>query len=201
MDSMDANIAFVISFTAFAVVHSLTASSWLKSRAEVIMGGWYRHYRLIYSLFSVLTFFPAFYIWTTNTPTSPVIYSAPQPLHLPMNIIRGLCILGMGAALLENDAMTFLGLKARMQGVGGLKRTRLYSIVRNPIFSFAILYFWARPVMTSLDLLVSVLVTAYFIIGAFHEEKRLLAEYGEEYAKYKKNVPMFIPKLTLGKWK
>jgi protein-S-isoprenylcysteine O-methyltransferase Ste14 len=47
--------------------------------------------------------------------------------------------------------------------------------------------------MTQLDLVVVLLISGYFVIGAFIEEKRLLSVYGEEYGKYKQQVSMFIP--------
>jgi protein-S-isoprenylcysteine O-methyltransferase Ste14 len=47
--------------------------------------------------------------------------------------------------------------------------------------------------MTQLDLLATLLISGYFVIGAFIEEKRLLSVYQEEYRKYKQQVSMFVP--------
>ena len=47
--------------------------------------------------------------------------------------------------------------------------------------------------MAQIDLLATLLISGYFVIGAFIEEKRLLSVFGEEYRQYKKQVSMFIP--------
>jgi protein-S-isoprenylcysteine O-methyltransferase Ste14 len=36
-------------------------------------------------------------------------------------------------------------------------------------------------------------ISAYFIIGAILEERKLLQEFGEKYREYQENVSMFIP--------
>jgi protein-S-isoprenylcysteine O-methyltransferase Ste14 len=40
-------------------------------------------------------------------------------------------------------------------------------------------------------------LTAYTIIGAHFEERKLLREFGEDYAVYKKNTPMLVPKVRI----
>jgi protein-S-isoprenylcysteine O-methyltransferase Ste14 len=42
-------------------------------------------------------------------------------------------------------------------------------------------------------LLTSMVITGYFIIGAFLEERKLLAEFGEEYIGYQRRVSMLFP--------
>jgi protein-S-isoprenylcysteine O-methyltransferase Ste14 len=41
--------------------------------------------------------------------------------------------------------------------------------------------------------------TIYILIGTYFEERKLLREFGEEYAKYRQNTPMLIPGLLFGK--
>jgi protein-S-isoprenylcysteine O-methyltransferase Ste14 len=36
-------------------------------------------------------------------------------------------------------------------------------------------------------------MTLYFIVGSYHEEALLLAEFGEAYAGYRAQVPRFVP--------
>ncbi|MBZ0252054.1 MAG: isoprenylcysteine carboxylmethyltransferase family protein, partial [Candidatus Methylomirabilis sp.] len=48
--------------------------------------------------------------------------------------------------------------------------------------------------LTAGRLLFNLCVTAYFAIGAVHEERRLLAEFGDAYARYREKVPMFLPR-------
>ena len=42
-------------------------------------------------------------------------------------------------------------------------------------------------------LVTNLVLTAYFVIGAILEERKLVAEFGEEYREYQKRVPMLVP--------
>jgi protein-S-isoprenylcysteine O-methyltransferase Ste14 len=47
--------------------------------------------------------------------------------------------------------------------------------------------------MTVQQLVFNLGATVYFIIGAMHEERRLLSVFGEEYERYQRNVPGILP--------
>jgi protein-S-isoprenylcysteine O-methyltransferase Ste14 len=68
-----------------------------------------------------------------------------------------------------------------------------YSIVRHPLYFFSTLYMILNPVMTSQWLLLTIMGTLYFLIGALIEEQRLTATFGETYRHYQQHVPFFIP--------
>jgi protein-S-isoprenylcysteine O-methyltransferase Ste14 len=70
----------------------------------------------------------------------------------------------------------------------------LYRYVRHPLYVGMMLGLWAAPTMTVAHLVFSLLCTGYIFIGASLEEKDLEREL-PEYNGYKKNVPMFVPKL------
>jgi protein-S-isoprenylcysteine O-methyltransferase Ste14 len=40
-------------------------------------------------------------------------------------------------------------------------------------------------------------LTAYILIGAYFEERKLMLEFGESYAEYREHTPMHIPGLKL----
>jgi protein-S-isoprenylcysteine O-methyltransferase Ste14 len=69
-----------------------------------------------------------------------------------------------------------------------------YKIVRHPIMVGFIIAFWATPTMTVGHLLFTVVTTLYIIIAVkYLEEKDLKKAIGEDYLKYQKRVPMFVP--------
>lgn len=72
--------------------------------------------------------------------------------------------------------------------------TGWYSIVRHPLYLFSILFMMLNPVMTAQWLILTILATAYFVIGGLIEEKRLVVEFGEVYRDYQQRVPFIIPK-------
>jgi protein-S-isoprenylcysteine O-methyltransferase Ste14 len=68
-----------------------------------------------------------------------------------------------------------------------------YRFVRHPLYFFVLLMIWSNPYLTLDRLLFNVLWTVWIYVGAFLEERDLVADFGEAYRKYKRKVPMLIP--------
>lgn len=68
-----------------------------------------------------------------------------------------------------------------------------YKLVRHPLYTGFFIAFWATPHMTYSHFLAAIGFTIYILIGIAHEEKDLLAVFGEEYADYRRRVGSFIP--------
>jgi len=68
-----------------------------------------------------------------------------------------------------------------------------YRWVRHPLYFFSILMIWAQVSVTTDRLLFNGLWTSWIIVGAFLEEKDLIASFGDAYRNYQRNVPMLIP--------
>jgi protein-S-isoprenylcysteine O-methyltransferase Ste14 len=159
--------------------------------AGKLLGKGFRYYRMIYSLVSVPLLAPAFMIWMTYSKSTPVVYVIPHNLY-PVVILVRLVALGMfGYAILQIDLLEFSGIKREKKKV--LLTGGAYGIVRHPFYTAGILILIAQMEMTMLDIIAALLVTGYFLAGAFIEERRLLFVFGDEYRKYQKQVPMFIP--------
>ncbi|HUL22794.1 MAG TPA: isoprenylcysteine carboxylmethyltransferase family protein [Thermodesulfobacteriota bacterium] len=71
-------------------------------------------------------------------------------------------------------------------------KSGILGMIRHPWYTASIMVVWARDLSLP-DLLINIVVSAYFIIGTNLEERKLLREYGEKYREYQQTVSMFIP--------
>jgi protein-S-isoprenylcysteine O-methyltransferase Ste14 len=87
------------------------------------------------------------------------------------------------------------GAADRMQA---FKTPLLYRLVRHPLMLGLLLAFWATPHMTAGHLLFAVMNTAYVLVGVRLEERDLIATFGASYERYRRRVPMLMPRLSGG---
>jgi protein-S-isoprenylcysteine O-methyltransferase Ste14 len=70
----------------------------------------------------------------------------------------------------------------------------LYRVVRHPLYLGWLLIFWAAPTMTVAHLVLAAGLSAYILIAIPIEERDLMRVH-REYAKYREQVPMLVPRL------
>jgi protein-S-isoprenylcysteine O-methyltransferase Ste14 len=73
------------------------------------------------------------------------------------------------------------------------KLTGLYKYVRHPIMTGVFIGLWFTPVMTLGHLVLACGLSAYILIGVYHEEKDLVQNFGQRYRKYQAMTGRFIP--------
>ena len=73
-----------------------------------------------------------------------------------------------------------------------------YRWVRHPLYFFVLLMIWSYPTLTVDRALFNVLWTLWIFAGSVFEERDLVAEFGDRYRKYQRNVPMLIPSRIAG---
>jgi len=173
--------------------------------------GWVRHkvgrraydgfYRLAYNLFSVLSILPLLYLLATQIPAA-VLWRVPAPLSFLFGAVQVVGLAGLALSLLQTDVLGFAGVRQALRYLRGAQepdppgafvRSGAYALVRHPLYLFSMLLLWFTPLMTVNALLFDLLATIYFLLGAIHEERRLLAEFGEAYRTYRREVPAFLP--------
>lgn len=154
--------------------------------------------RSTYVLFTNVALILMFWLWK---PMGGVVWDAQHPA-LRATLI-GLCAFGWLLVL----ATTFLinhfdlfGLRQVYLNLRGIPYTPLkfktpgpYRHVRHPLYVGWLFAFWATPTMTVAHLVFAVMTTVYILIAIRFEERDLEAAHGEDYAQYRRSVPMLVP--------
>jgi protein-S-isoprenylcysteine O-methyltransferase Ste14 len=190
----------VLAIALWGMVHSLLAS--LPVKAVFLRGAGpngMRLYRLGFNFFSVISFLPIIWLWLT-LPDRP-LYHVPPPWSYMMIAGQGLGMLLLFISVMQTDLLAFVGLRQLLEENqrGALVTGGLYRWVRHPIYSASLLVLWLTPSVSLITFVFYLCLSAYFLVGAWFEERKLLREFGQAYAEYRQATPMLIPGLKIGK--
>lgn len=181
-------------------MHSLLICRTAHRYAEKILKNKFGVYRVVYAAFSLITLLPV--LWYH--------YSIPQHILLERNLaislvqgsllIYGLLMFYLGSQVY--DMQFFLGITQWKNAKKNKQTTPLpfhtdgiLAHVRHPWYSAGIAFIWGFGNITDVYILTRVILTGYFIIGTYLEEKRLIAELGDQYEAYCRDVPLIPWKL------
>jgi protein-S-isoprenylcysteine O-methyltransferase Ste14 len=189
------SLIMAIYLIGFAAFHSFLASLKAKTMARRLMGSkvdpWYP---LFFSAVAVVTILPLI-IMLIIFP-GKILYIVPYPWIWLFFLVQLLVGLGSFKAFL--DAPHRFLIRAQLTGPQnpdsfplGIKG--VYCWIRDPFLLSGFLLIWLIPFMTENLLLIYLITTVYLFLGSFHWESRLLAQFGEAYAAYLRNVPRMIP--------
>jgi protein-S-isoprenylcysteine O-methyltransferase Ste14 len=188
----------LVLLSIFAVQHSVMARPgfkrwWTKFVPKPIE-------RSTYVLFASLALILMFSQWQ---PIGGVIWNVQDPIGRA--VLYGVFGFGWGLVLLSTfliNHFDLFGLRQVWLHLRGREYTPLrfgmpgpYSSVRHPLYLGFILAFWAAPTMTVTHLLFAAVTTAYILVAIQLEERDLVAEHGESYRAYRRQVPMLVPSL------
>jgi|SRR6266508_940783 len=186
----------IIMIALWGIVHSLLAAIGFKNFLRRALGhGFMKFYRLLYNLFAVLSIIPVLYLMVTLPNSS--LYQVPAPWKYLMLAGQGISALFLFVTILQTNVLSFVGLRQLVEEekTGNLVTTGFYGSVRHPLYTFSLLILWLSPSITMNSFIVYVALTLYVLIGIVFEERKLLQEFGNEYAEYKSTTPMLLPRL------
>jgi protein-S-isoprenylcysteine O-methyltransferase Ste14 len=189
----------VVASILWGVVHSLLASHTVKDFIRGLSGplAFDRLYRFSYNFFALASLFPIASMLLVLPDRA--LYSIPAPWMYLTTIIQGLSLMLLVSTLMQTDPFDFIGLK-QLTEIGPARPPALvidgwYAYVRHPLYLGSLVLIWLIPAMTVNRLALIVVATFYFIIGAYFEERKLLRDFGGQYAEYRARTPMLFPKI------
>lgn len=129
-------------------------------------------------------------VWTVENPIAATALLAIFWLGWGM-VLLSTCLISHFE--LSGLSQVFARLRDRELPPAVFKTPFLYRRVRHPLYLSFLLAFWATPVMTVGHVLFAGATTAYILIAIQLEERDLIHFFGDQYRRYRKEVPMLIP--------
>ena len=188
----------ILSIALWGSIHSLLASLSFKDLLRRTLGDKFmKSYRLLYNIFAVISIAPVLYLMAVLP--DEALYQVPPPWSYLMLLGQGISVFLLFVAVLQTDVLSFAGLRQLIEEerTGKLVTHGLYRFVRHPLYTFSLLILWLSPKVTINSFIVYLALTLYVLVGAFFEERKLLREFGQEYANYRSVTPMLMPGLKL----
>jgi protein-S-isoprenylcysteine O-methyltransferase Ste14 len=68
-----------------------------------------------------------------------------------------------------------------------------YRWVRHPLYTMVLVLIWSNPDLSADRLMFNILWTVWIVVGTILEERDLVEDFGDDYRRYQRNVPMLIP--------
>ncbi len=181
---------------AYGLLHSYLASRKVKAKVRQWLGPVVdRWFRLVFNLIAILTLLPILLLPILIP--DKAIYQIPFPWSLITLSIQGAAGVMLLIGLYQTGITSFIGLRQAFlpeeRRTARLVTGGLYRYIRHPLYLAGLIIIWLTPVLTW-NLLAMILgLTAYIFIGIHFEERKLLLDFGEAYATYRRRTPMLIP--------
>lgn len=186
-------------WAAYCALHSYLISTGFTNWMKRILNDGYAFYRLFYVIISIILIIPVLHY--TGKLASEVIITYDPPWSLIHYILMyGALLMFAKAFFFDYDSLLFFGIrqifnfkkKTASSGHDIIKKSGLLGLVRHPMYLALIIYLWSQTFRIS-DIVANTVLTIYIFIGTILEEKKLVAEFGDSYMQYQKEVPMLIP--------
>jgi len=192
-------------FAVYAWIHSVLASHRVKESVKKNLGNLIAFYRLGYNLFAVGSLY---LIYELSPKPHVIIYDLPKPYDVLILIPQFTAFIGIFWSFKYICIREFLGINQIERYMQKRYSSDLdedltltiggpYKYSRHPIYFFSIMFLLFRPTMDLFYLTFFLLIVAYFYIGSYYEEKKMVKSFGEIYTNYQKSVSQIFPSIPL----
>ncbi len=191
-------LLLIVLWIAWCTLHSLLITTAVRRWFERWGGAWLGLYRLGYVVFSLATLAPL--LWYGQMLPQRQLVALPLWAQAVQVLLFGYALaLFVGGARVY-DLHSFLGLAqwrayrtGRTPDLPAFRQAGILRHVRHPWYGGGIALLWAMPDLTQVSLTIRAILTAYLILGALLEERKLKAVFGQTYQDYCRRTPMLFP--------
>jgi len=175
----------VLGWVLWCTLHSALISTTVTDFAKKKLGGGFRFYRLFYNVVSLVTLIPLVY-YSHMLRESPV-FRWEGPLGIVQVFLLAVSVYLFVAGGKHYSWARFWGISQIKAGGAGSSLddsstfvvSGIHHIIRHPWYLGGIL--------------INMVISVYFMIGAVLEERKLVIEFGEKYREYQRTVSMLFP--------
>ena len=202
MSTYHSCLLLALAWISWCGLHSLLIHPRLLRFFETTLKDSFRYYRLAYNIFSAVSLIlPVGLSFHLQQAESPVLSWA-SGLFLFRLVLIGSALLLFFSGAGQYDMRAFLGIEQlRLRDhhkpapdKAGFSTTGVSELTRHPWYLGGILFVWAAPSSFYPSTLISSgIVTLYFLVGIFLEERKLVDRFGKSYLAYQKEVSMLLP--------
>ena len=187
-------VGWVLWCTFHSTLISITVTEYMKSK----LGNGFRFYRFFYNVVSVATLIPLVY-YSRMIQEAPVFYWE-GPLAIIQVFLLAASIYLFVAGGRHYNWAQFCGIAQIRAGraEGSLSRcdsfvvSGIHRIIRHPWYLGGMIIVWVQNLSVS-TILINIIISVYFIVGSFLEERKLVREFGDKYREYQQSVSMLFP--------
>lgn len=190
------HLVLAILWILYCVLHSGLASLQWKAQVKIWMGNNFRYYRLVYTLFAFASL--AGVIAYQLQIDSSALFATTLFTQIVGSLVFILGLIIM-AICIRKYFMHLSGLKSLYlndeQAANQLQVSGIHRFVRHPLYLGTFMTIWGLWLLfPQLSLLIAnVIITLYTVWAIGLEEKKLVAEFGDAYRRYQKQVPKLVP--------
>lgn len=189
-----------LGWAAWGAMHSLLISpAWMRLVSARLprLCPWYR---LGYNALAVLTILPLWYFKEVLAGETLLAWSG--LLAVPRFVLLGAALWLFWAGARAYDLKVVGGLAQLRSGctfagspyAEELRTSGILGRVRHPWYGGALLALWTRTgAFDAAELVTSLVLSLYVLIGARFEERKLVHVHGQAYRDYQRRTPMFFP--------
>jgi protein-S-isoprenylcysteine O-methyltransferase Ste14 len=194
MDNLFVALLWILWCTLHSALITRTVTDYMKRK----LGYQYRFYRLFFNIISLVTLIPLVYYSAFHR--GPLVFRWEGSLVIVKYLLLAMSIYLFVAGARHYSMSQFIGIHQIKTGqtdhslseYDTFDTSSILSVVRHPWYTGGILIIWSSDIYLS-SLLDNIVVSAYFVVGAFLEERKLLLDFGDKYREYQKNVSMLVP--------